>query len=131
MMTNNIVETDNITVYCKLEHENRLEGRVKYEYNLKKLGIGAYKLFIENYDNVAGPVKTANSNFVIVVNEVYEKNEAVGVLILLDDVMLRANQTIFVVEGQATRPVFEVPEFDPPNKTSLFDGYHVESKRER
>ncbi|AAS82645.1 ORF93 [Agrotis segetum granulovirus] len=100
-MATTSVDRDSIIIYPVLEEE-QIMFKVKEDYNLQKLSIGAYKLQIleseklDHLKDIHHHIVVCNKNYLVVHNAV-EGDAMSAVLILLDSVVLKKDQNIFMV----------------------------------
>ncbi|AER41523.1 telokin-like protein 20 [Epinotia aporema granulovirus] len=133
-------------VLCAEIANDKVKFVTKRDYNLQKLGVGAYKLEFD--DCIANELDTrpqvCDDRFVVVVNKT-ANNALVGILITNAEMNLDKNSPIFELQ-RTTVPVPvvmhqddeitstgpEIPQLRLPpthSKTSLLDHYYVESRR--
>lgn len=111
-MATNSVETDSIVVYPVFEKE-QITFRVKEEYNLQKLGIGAYKLSVlENESlkhllNIHHHIVVSSTDYIILHN-VAEDAGLSAVLILTNPVAFSRDHNLFKIVYPAPFK-FDVP----------------------
>lgn len=141
------VETDSIALRVEVGTQ-RTVFRAADDYDLQKTGVGAYKLtFGHGRCDRVEDVRVPGSGYAVVCNA-NDLGGLTGLLLLMEGTRFRTGDAVFSVCGEGECPSdaegsppadasfagFRVPRFaasnDPPcSKTSLFDKYHVESRR--
>lgn len=137
-------------VLCAEIADDKVKFVTKRDYNLQKLGVGAYKLEFDECiaDELDTRPQVFDERFVVLVNKSATNNTLVGVLITNAEVNLDKNSPIFMLQKTTAVPVSapvdeqqdeeitstgpEIPQLRLPpthSKTSLLDRYYVESRR--